>query len=234
MIRDRLARIRAEYGPDAIAAISSSRATNEENYLFQKLMRAGDRHPQRRQLLAAVPLAAGTGRPAVRPFRWHQSRRRHRARRLFPARRHQRHRGAPGGRQPGSSRPSRAAPGWSWSILGGSSSPGYADVHLQARPGSNVAVFNGLAHVLLAEGARRRALPRDARRRATTSCASRSRDYPPGAGAGDLRRPGRATSSGPPGSTAGPRMPPRSSTDSASPNTRTAPTASGRCRTSPS
>jgi hypothetical protein len=28
----------------------------------------------------------------------------------------------------------------------------YADVHLQGHPGSNVAVFNGLAHVLLAEG----------------------------------------------------------------------------------
>ncbi len=29
---------------------------------------------------------------------------------------------------------------------------GYADVHLRGRPGSNVAVFNGLAHVLLEEG----------------------------------------------------------------------------------
>ena len=29
---------------------------------------------------------------------------------------------------------------------------GYADVHLRGRPGSNVAVFNGLAHVLLDEG----------------------------------------------------------------------------------
>ena len=29
---------------------------------------------------------------------------------------------------------------------------GYADVHLRGRPGSNVAVFNGLAHVLVEEG----------------------------------------------------------------------------------
>ncbi len=32
--------IKEKYGPDAIGAISSSRATNEENYLMQKLMRA--------------------------------------------------------------------------------------------------------------------------------------------------------------------------------------------------
>ena len=32
--------------------------TNEENYLLQKLMRSGDRHQQRRQLLPAVPRTA--------------------------------------------------------------------------------------------------------------------------------------------------------------------------------
>ena len=41
VIRDRLTRIRAEHGSDAVAGISSSRATNEENYLFQKLLRVG-------------------------------------------------------------------------------------------------------------------------------------------------------------------------------------------------
>jgi formate dehydrogenase major subunit len=43
------------HGPDAVAAISDARVTNEENYLLQKLMRSGDRHQQRRQLLPAVP-----------------------------------------------------------------------------------------------------------------------------------------------------------------------------------
>src|SRR5262249_11762905 len=33
-------RIKAEHGPDALAGISSSRCTNEENYLLQKMMRA--------------------------------------------------------------------------------------------------------------------------------------------------------------------------------------------------
>jgi formate dehydrogenase major subunit len=31
----------AEHGPDALAAFSSARCTNEENYLLQKIMRAG-------------------------------------------------------------------------------------------------------------------------------------------------------------------------------------------------
>ncbi len=39
-IADRLTAIKAEHGPDAIAGISSSRCTNEENYLMQKFFRA--------------------------------------------------------------------------------------------------------------------------------------------------------------------------------------------------
>ncbi len=38
-IADKLKAIKAEHGADAIAGISSSRATNEENYLMQKMMR---------------------------------------------------------------------------------------------------------------------------------------------------------------------------------------------------
>ena len=40
-VGDRLRAIRDQHGPDAIAGLSSARCTNEENYLFQKLMRAG-------------------------------------------------------------------------------------------------------------------------------------------------------------------------------------------------
>jgi formate dehydrogenase major subunit len=36
----KLAAVKAEHGPDAVAAFSSSRATNEDNYVFQKFMRA--------------------------------------------------------------------------------------------------------------------------------------------------------------------------------------------------
>ncbi|MCO6477476.1 MAG: formate dehydrogenase subunit alpha [Phaeodactylibacter sp.] len=39
-IAERLTAIKEEYGPDAIAGISSSRCTNEENYLMQKFIRA--------------------------------------------------------------------------------------------------------------------------------------------------------------------------------------------------
>jgi len=39
-ISDRLKSIKEEFGPDSIAAFSSARCTNEENYLLQKFMRA--------------------------------------------------------------------------------------------------------------------------------------------------------------------------------------------------
>ncbi len=39
-VATRLKRIRDEYGADSIAGLTSARCTNEENYLFQKWMRA--------------------------------------------------------------------------------------------------------------------------------------------------------------------------------------------------
>jgi formate dehydrogenase alpha subunit len=40
LVAGKLADVRAAHGPDAIAGFSSARCTNEENYLFQKFMRA--------------------------------------------------------------------------------------------------------------------------------------------------------------------------------------------------
>jgi len=40
LVSKKLTKIMEESGPDAIAGLSSARCTNEENYLFQKLMRA--------------------------------------------------------------------------------------------------------------------------------------------------------------------------------------------------
>ncbi|MFW6189846.1 MAG: formate dehydrogenase subunit alpha [Planctomycetota bacterium] len=40
LVADRFGRIRRESGPDALAGLSSAKCSNEENYLFQKLMRA--------------------------------------------------------------------------------------------------------------------------------------------------------------------------------------------------
>ena len=37
---EKLAAIKKKDGPDSIAGLSSARCTNEENYLFQKFMRA--------------------------------------------------------------------------------------------------------------------------------------------------------------------------------------------------
>ena len=41
LVADRLAGVVKEHGPDAVMGLSSARCTNEENYLFQKFMRAG-------------------------------------------------------------------------------------------------------------------------------------------------------------------------------------------------
>lgn len=41
LVADRLTAARDTYGPDSVAAFSSARCSNEENYLLQKLMRAG-------------------------------------------------------------------------------------------------------------------------------------------------------------------------------------------------
>ena len=39
-IAERLTEIKETYGPDSIAGLSSARCTSEENYIFQKFMRA--------------------------------------------------------------------------------------------------------------------------------------------------------------------------------------------------
>lgn len=40
LVAQKLGAVKAQYGPDAIGALSSARCTNEENYLMQKFMRA--------------------------------------------------------------------------------------------------------------------------------------------------------------------------------------------------
>ena len=41
LIEEKFTHIRDTYGPDAIAGLSSARCTNEDNYLFQKILRSG-------------------------------------------------------------------------------------------------------------------------------------------------------------------------------------------------
>ncbi|MGE5636582.1 MAG: formate dehydrogenase subunit alpha [Nocardioidaceae bacterium] len=152
VIRDRLTRIRDEHGPDAIAAISSSRATNEENYLFQKLLRVaiGTHNVDNCSRLCHSP--SGTG--LIQAF------------------------GLSGGTNSADdldradlflvagSNATEAHPvvgaRIKQAVVRGSGLivvdprrielARYADIHLAGRPGSNVAVFNGLAHVLIEDG----------------------------------------------------------------------------------
>ena len=72
-------RIQAKHGRDSIGGITSSRCTNEETYLVQKLVRARLRQQQRRHLRPRLPLAhrlrprpdLRAPRPARRPSsRW--------------------------------------------------------------------------------------------------------------------------------------------------------------------
>jgi len=139
-------------GPDAVAAISSARATNEENYLVQKFMRVviGTNNvdncsrlchsPSAAGLTASFGLSGGTDSfddveqadcllvVGANPVEAHPVVGARLLRRVL--------RGAK-------------------LVVADPRAVGlalHADVHLRPRPGTNVALFHGLAHVLLAEG----------------------------------------------------------------------------------
>jgi formate dehydrogenase major subunit len=179
LVAGRLAGIRDSRGGDAIAFISSARATNEENYLAQKLARAvlGTNNidncsrlchaPTASGLTATFGLAGGTNSlddldhadcvllAGANPTEAHP---------VVGARIKQR-------------------------VLGGArlivvdprrtELAALADVHLRGRPGSNVAVFNGLARVLLDEGYADEGFLAD-RATGLTELTGLLRDYPPG------------------------------------------------------
>jgi formate dehydrogenase major subunit len=147
-----LRRITGEHGPGAVAAISSARATNEENYLLQKFMRVAIgtnsvdncsrlcHAPSSAGLIASLGLSGGSN--SLDDF--------DRADCFLLA-----------GANPTEAHPVVGARLKQRVIAGASlvvvdprriELASYADVHLRGRPGSNVAVFNGLAHVLIAEG----------------------------------------------------------------------------------
>ncbi|HEY6935026.1 MAG TPA: formate dehydrogenase subunit alpha [Marmoricola sp.] len=151
-VAGRLGRIRSEHGPDAIAAISSARATNEENYLLQKLMRAvvGTNNVDNCSRVCHSPSAVGLSAAF----------------------------GLAGGTNPmedldradmillAGSNATEAHPVVGarirQAVLRGArlvvvdprrtELAALADVHLRGLPGSNVALFNGLARLLLENG----------------------------------------------------------------------------------
>ena len=61
LVAGKLREIKERYGPDAIAGLSSAKCTNEENYLFQKLMRAaiGTNNVDHCARLCHAPTVAG-------------------------------------------------------------------------------------------------------------------------------------------------------------------------------
>jgi formate dehydrogenase major subunit len=61
LVARKLKEIHADLGPGAIAGFGSAKCSNEEAYLFQKLIRAGLQHQQRRPLHPAVPRVVGGG-----------------------------------------------------------------------------------------------------------------------------------------------------------------------------
>lgn len=147
-----LRRILRDHGPSAVGVISSARATNEENYLVQKLVRVGfGSHnvdncsrvchaPSAAGLLASFGRAGGTN-----PVESLDA-----ADCILVA-----------GANPTEAHPvvgsrivQRVIAGARLVVIDPrrTETARYADVHLRPRPGGNVAVFHGIAHVLLEEG----------------------------------------------------------------------------------
>ncbi|MBI2394901.1 MAG: formate dehydrogenase subunit alpha [Deltaproteobacteria bacterium] len=157
LVASTMLRIKREHGPDAIAGISSSRCTNEENYLLMKLMRAavGTHNVDNCSRVCHSPssfgLIQGLGKSGgTNPFDDIE-----RAKVIFVT-----------GANPTEAHPVVGAR-IKQAVLGGArlivSDPrrielaGLADRYLQLRPGANVALFNALAHVIVEEGLHDRA-----------------------------------------------------------------------------
>ena len=150
-------RIQAKYGRGSIGGITSSRCTNEETYLVQKLIRAafGNNNVDTCARVCHSPTGYGLktdvrhlGRHAG--FRFGRRSRRHHGDRRQPDRRPSglrlAHEAAPARRRQADRHRSARASTWC-------DTPHVeADYHLPLRPGTNVAIINALAHVVVTEG----------------------------------------------------------------------------------
>jgi formate dehydrogenase major subunit len=151
-VGERLLAIKAKHGPDAIAFISSSRCTNEENYVLMKLVRAAVgtnnidncsrvcHSPTSAGLIASLGESGGTNSFAdidVTSCLFVTGANATEGHPVVGARmKEARLRGA---------RLIVADPR-------GIELAKMADLHLQLRPGTNVALYNGLAHVIVRDG----------------------------------------------------------------------------------
>jgi formate dehydrogenase alpha subunit len=156
-VAKKMLEIKAKHGPDALAAISSSRCTNEENYVFMKLVRCawGNNNidncsrvchsPTSFGLIQSLGESGGTNSFADIDV----------TKLLFLT-----------GANPTEGHPVVGAR-MKEAVLRGAklivADPRrielatMADVFLQLRPGTNVALYNGLAHVILRDGLHDRA-----------------------------------------------------------------------------
>jgi formate dehydrogenase major subunit len=152
VVGDGLRRVIGSYGPDAVAAISSARATNEENYLMQKLMRVviGTNNVDNCSRICHAPSAAGLTAAFGLAGGTNSADDIERADCFLLA-----------GCNPTEAHPVIGARIMQQVLAGArlividprrTSLARLADVHLDGRPGSNVAVFNGLARVMIEEG----------------------------------------------------------------------------------
>lgn len=168
----------AACGPDAVAAISSARATNEENYLVQKFMRAviGTNNVDNCSRLCHSPSAAGLTASFGLSGGTDSFDDVERSDCLLVV-----------GANPVEAHPVVGARLLRRVLHGAElvvADPravglaAHADVHLRPRPGTNVALFHGLAHVLLAEGLTDEAFLRE-RATGLPELAELLADYPP-------------------------------------------------------
>jgi formate dehydrogenase major subunit len=149
LVADKLTEIRDTHGPDAIAAISSSRCTNEENYVLQKLFRAavGTNNIDNCSRVCHSPTSYGLIRSLGESGGTNSFADIDRTHCLLLT-----------GANPTEGHPVVGAR-MKEAVLRGAKLividprrielAAMADLHLQLRPGSNVAVYNGLAHVLV-------------------------------------------------------------------------------------
>ena len=148
----RMLDIKQKHGPDALAAISSSRCTNEENYILQKVFRAaiGTNNIDNCSRVCHSPTSLGLIRSLGESGGTNSFRDIDVARAMLLT-----------GANPTEGHPVVGAR-MKEAVLRGAKLvvidprrvelASYADVFLQLKPGSNVAVYNGLAHVIVRDG----------------------------------------------------------------------------------
>jgi formate dehydrogenase major subunit len=151
-VATRIGEIVAKHGPDAVAAISSSRCTNEENYVLQKLFRAavGTNNIDNCSRVCHSPTSLGLIRSLGESGGTNSFADIDLTRCMLVT-----------GANPTEGHPVVGARMKEAALHGAKlivvdprriELAAMADVYLQLRPGSNVAVYNGLAHVILRDG----------------------------------------------------------------------------------